>query len=393
MKRKHVFEVILALLRFAVFGENLSDEIKSIIGEEILSELYTFSDRQDLAHLVGFSLKKNGLLSKESDTFSSFEKKLAYALFRSERIEHQREKLCDTLEEFGIEHIALKGAVVRNFYPETWMRTSSDADVLIPEDRLDEATSLLIKKLQYTLKERGDHDVSFTAPGGENMELHFDLVGENLMPDAEKVLKRVWDMALSCEGKKFEKKLPSEFFLFYHIAHMAKHINNGGVGIRFFLDYDLLREKMVYDKDLYRKLLQHGRLETFEKEVFNLCEKWFHGGEGSEKAQLLEDLVFSVGIFGEQKQFIAVRRGNMGKIAYLKARIFASYETLCRMYPSLEGKKYLMPLYQIRRFFNHFRYAGFHKTINEAKKNLAMPSEEGEKMARLLKELDLRFYN
>ena len=393
MKREMIFDLLLSLLRYAVFGEPLTEEKRGQITEDNLSDLYAISDRQDLAHLVGYALKKNNLLSKESQSFDLFEKKIAYALFRTERIEYQRKRLCNTLEKAGIDHIPLKGAVVRNFYPETWMRTSSDADVLIPKDCLEQAVTLLEEGLGYVQKERGGHDVSFTAPSGENMELHFDLVGDHLMPEAGKVLNRVWEMAFPCDGKESEKELSLEFFLFYHIAHMAKHINNGGVGIRFFLDYDLLCEKMVFDQKLYQKLLQLGGLLTFEEVVSSLCKKWFHGGEETEKGKMLEDLVFSVGIFGEQRKFVAIRRGNMGKLAYLKARLFASYETLCKIYPNLEEKKYLMPFYQFRRFLDHFRYAGFHKTLNEAKENLAMPSQEGEKMAHLVKELDLKLYN
>ncbi len=393
MKRETIFETMLSLLRFAVFGEALPEKVRSLIDEEMLSSLYSVSNQQDLAHLVGFSLKKNGLLPKESSVFNLFEKRIVYALFRTERIQHQRQKLCQTLEEAGIDHIPLKGAVVRDFYPETWMRTSSDADVLIPRHCLQEAVKLLEQRLHYVIKERGGHDVSFTTPSGENMELHFDLVGDDLMPDAGKVLKRVWETAIPCVGKLHEKQMLSELFLFYHIAHMAKHINNGGIGIRFFLDYDLLFEKMIFDKKQYQKFLQQGGLETFERVVSDLSKKWFHDGAETRKANRLEELVFSVGIFGKQKQFVAVRRGDMGKVEYLKARVFVSYKTLCKTYPFLEGKKYLIPFYLVCRFINHFRYAGFRKTINEAKENFAMSSEEGEKMAKLLKELDLKFYN
>ncbi|MBR5295377.1 MAG: nucleotidyltransferase family protein [Clostridia bacterium] len=393
MEKKTCFDVILSCLRFAIWKEPISEEIRALISGDLFAEIYHLSEKQDLAHLVGFALKENGLLPKDHPLAPSFEKKIIYALFRTERIEHHRIKLCSALEQAGLEHIALKGAVVRNFYPETWMRTSSDADVLVREECLEQAIALLLDDLGYTLKERSDHDLSFTAPGGENMELHFDLVGENLMPDAEKILRRVWEMTLPCGDKAYEKKLSPEFFLFYHIAHMAKHINNGGIGIRFFLDYQLLRAKMKVDEKKYKELLGLSHLDTFERAASELCKLWFEKGEKTEKALLLQDFDFSAGIFGEQKNFVAVRRGEMGKLTYLKSRIFASYETLCRTYPNLEGKRYLIPYYQFRRLIDHFRYVGFHKTVSEAKQNLSMPSEDGEKMARLLKEMDLKFYN
>ncbi len=392
MNREMYFKVILSCLRFSVKKEPFSEEMRSFVTEDILSDLFTLSDRQDLAHLVGYALKKNALLPKDHTAAPLFEKKIVYALYRTERIEYQRRALCAVLEEEKIDHIPLKGALIRDFYPETWMRTSSDADVLIPKERLEEAAKLLCEKEHYTVKERGGHDISFTAPGGENMELHFDLVGEHLMPECSKILQRVWDMALSCEGKEYEKKMPVELFLFYHIAHMAKHIYNGGIGIRFFLDYYLIREKMAPEENLYKELLHRGGIDTFERTVSDLCKFWFEDGEETEKTKLLQDLVFSTGIFGEQKSFVAIRRGEKGIFSYFASRVFASYELLCQTYPSLEGKKYLLPFYQLRRVIDHFRYAGFKHTVNEAKENLTLSSDEGEKMVQLLKEMDLRFH-
>ena len=143
MNRKKIFGLLLSCVRFSVKGEPLPENTAQEITGESAEELYRISNAQDLAHLVSFALEENGLLLPGRDADGKFKKKLLAALYRSEVIEHERSSLCDLLEEAKIPHIPLKGAVIRDYYPETWMRTSADADILIPKNRLEDAISIL----------------------------------------------------------------------------------------------------------------------------------------------------------------------------------------------------------------------------------------------------------
>ncbi|MFX7845188.1 nucleotidyltransferase family protein, partial [Acinetobacter baumannii] len=73
-------------------------------------------------------------------------------------------------------------------------------------------------------------------PSGQHIELHFNLIEDHRIKGASAILNRVWDAAVPCGGWTYQYEMPDELFYFYHIAHMAKHVENGGCGIRPFLD-------------------------------------------------------------------------------------------------------------------------------------------------------------
>ena len=64
-----------------------------------------------------------------------------------------------------------KGAVFCKYYPEEWMRTSCDIDVLVRRDGLDGAVAWLTKRYGYVEKERATHDVSLYSMTGIHVEL------------------------------------------------------------------------------------------------------------------------------------------------------------------------------------------------------------------------------
>ena len=73
----------------------------------------------------------------------------------------------------------LKGSVLRASYPQDWMRTSCDIDILVHREDLERAVELLVEKKQYRREVTNLCDVSLYAPSGVHLELHYDLVLEN----------------------------------------------------------------------------------------------------------------------------------------------------------------------------------------------------------------------
>ena len=47
---------------------------------------------------------------------------------------------CNALEKAQIPFVPLKGSVIRKYYPEAWMRTSSDIDVLVHKEDVEKTT-------------------------------------------------------------------------------------------------------------------------------------------------------------------------------------------------------------------------------------------------------------
>ena len=150
-------------------------------------------------------------------------------------IEREQQTIYKLFEDNAIEFIPLKGAVIRQYYPEPYMRTSCDIDILVHEEDLERAKNALVSALNYKSSEKiSFHDISLFSLGGIHLELHYNL--KEKRQNLDELLGKVWDYAVNTkEGKYFKLQSP-EFYIFYHIAHMANHFLRGGCGIRTFID-------------------------------------------------------------------------------------------------------------------------------------------------------------
>ena len=65
-----------------------------------------------------------------ADIASALEQKQLAAVFRYEQ-QYEFQRICAVLEQAEVSYIPLKGLLLRNCYPEGWMRTSGDLDLLV----------------------------------------------------------------------------------------------------------------------------------------------------------------------------------------------------------------------------------------------------------------------
>lgn len=217
----------IALIRSAICGDLLSDEQKLLYNAEILLQIAKIAKKHDVLHLLVLGLKKNELLDKN---IKQFEMELFKTVYRYERLNYELKQVCKALEEAQIPFVPLKGSVIKMYYPEPWMRTSCDIDVLVHREDLENTISYLVSNHNYVEKERATHDVSLFTQTGIHVELHFDLVEEGRAKNAIDVLQAVWENATLHENSEYWYEMTDAYFYFYHIAHMSKHFENGGCG-------------------------------------------------------------------------------------------------------------------------------------------------------------------
>ena len=357
-----------------------------------LGALYQLAKAHDLAHLVSFGLKKNALLKKEDPVSAKFEKKLLQAVYTTERIEYETSRATALLEEAGIDHIPLKGSVLRSLYPESWMRTSCDTDILIHPEDCEKAIALLCEKLSYQRQEDHTlHDYQLISPGGVHLELHYDLIEDDLFPDSAPILNGVWEDSVPSQGFSHKREMSPEFFLFYHVVHMAKHLLDGGCGIRPFLDLHIMKEKMPFGEERFSQMLKSSGLETFYQVATELSSAWFEGKEKSPLALQAEEYILRGGVYGSLENQSAVKagQGEKGGSSFLKMA-FLNRESLAVIYPILKKKPYLFPFYQVKRWFRIFNPQKRKKVQKIASSVSAVSDEKKDATARFLADLGLR---
>lgn len=359
---------IMDLIASEVCGMTI-DRSQYELTDEELAKLYKLSKSHDLAHLVGAALIKNNLI-EDGEIKAKFQKQMMLAVYRYEKINYELGRLRKVMNEAKIPFISLKGSVLRKYYPEPWMRTSCDIDVLVHEEAVDQAAQSIVEKLGYTYEKKQYHDISLMSDGGVHLELHHSIKENKANIDA--LLSDCWDYATVLDG--YECEFTNEFFFFHQIAHASYHFLHGGCGVRPILDLYLLQRKMPFDSTVLDEMLERSGIKKFFEVAKALSEVWFGSDEHTDVTRRMEDYLLRGGVYGSTQNSMAVgQQKEKGRLGYIINRIWLPYELLCITYPRLKGRKYLQLFYEIKRWLRIFNpEARTHKKRDlDAIKNLS----------------------
>ena len=380
------YSLFFSLLRIAVCGATVTEEVSNACTPENLQAVYALAMRHDLAHLVGQAISK--LQLPKSQVAAQCKQAAMQAFGRYMQLNFEFERTCKALEQAQIPFIPLKGSVIRQDYPEPWMRTSCDMDILVKEEMLENAVAALANSLNYTVGEKSDHDIVLNA-NGAYLELHYDTIQQRYQTSNDrKVLSRIWEAATPVKPGSYHYVLSDDMFYFYHIAHMVKHFKNGGCGVRAFLDLWILDRK-EHDAVARQALLEEGGLLQFAQGARQLAEYWFSGTTPSEMTRAVSDYILRAGVYGDNQNRAAVGQAKMGgKLRYLLLRrVFMPYDYLKAEYPVLQKHKWLTPFYQVVRWVRMLRQGRLSRTAAEWKANTQVDKDSVGSVAEILKHM------
>ena len=379
-------DILFALLRHAVCGQELDEETKKACTPENLEAVYTLAKKHDLAHLVAFAVE--GLDVPACEVLTKLKNVKMRAIYRYARMDLEFERLCQTLEDVQIPFIPLKGSVLRQYYPQPWMRTSCDIDVLVQPENLHRAVMLLEEKLCYRRHGKGPHDISMMSAGGIHVELHYDLIEEADSSQARKILENIWEQCSPKAEFACYYQMPWELFYFYHVAHMAKHFLHGGCGIRPFLDIWVMENRVKHDGSQRYNLLRQGGLLAFAHGSEKLAACWFGDASWDVDTEQFAAGVLCGGTYGTVSNRLSIERASGKKEKLPLHRFLIPYEDLKYYYPILEKKRWLTPICQILRWFRLL--ASIKKRAgNRLRGNHVLFQQEGN-MQQLLRYLELQ---
>ena len=348
--------------------------------------IYSLSKEHDLAHMVGYAAKNLGL-NLDEDLQKSFEKAMNVAAFRYAKSSYELESLSYTLNEAEICFMPLKGSVLNAYYPEPWLRTSCDIDVLVKREDLEKAKEVLTNELGYKFEYGTTHDASMVSPSGVHVELHFDL-NEEEFKESE-LLTNVWQESELEKANDYEYKMTNELFVFYHIYHMAKHVKVGGCGIKPLVDLIVIKNKMGYDEEKVLKMLANDGLADFYRATLDLADAWFEGKEYTPLTKSMQEYILSGGAYGTFEHNVAVAQAKQGKLARLLRRIFMPYNKLIIRYPSLKKCPPLYPIYLVIRWLRIIFKGDGKRALNEIKANQKISQNEINDVKSLMQNLGI----
>ncbi len=383
---ENITKLLFALLRSVVNGDKLSEQEKSLYTDEMLPKLIEISKKHDVAHLTAQGLVSNSLLKNNNGANNEILK----AVYRYEQINYEYENLCKALETAEIPFMPLKGSILRSYYPEPWMRTSCDIDVLVHPKDTEKAVEYLVDNLGYVESGKCSHDVSLFTQSEMHIELHYDLLEGGIANKSSEVLEKVWDTATLRNGYSYFYEMPDEMFYFYHIAHMAKHFENGGCGIRPFIDLWILDNIPNSEKCKRDLLLEQGELLKFSSAMRELGKVWFGNAEHSALTKQTESYILGGGVYGTAENRIAVQQQQRGgKLKYALSKIFIPYDNIKFHYPILQKHRWLTPVMEVRRWFKLVFCGHAKRSVRELKQNNNISNTEAENIRVFLNNIGL----
>lgn len=380
-------KLFFALIRSAIGENDLTASEKSVYSAEVLSEIWTLAKQHDLLNLAALGLKKSNLIGENSQQLDAQIYKAAY---RCEQQAYELNRLVSAFESAQIPFIPLKGSVLRNYYPESWMRTSCDVDVLIHITDVEKAKSLLVNSCGYEYKHTSSHDLSFYSSNKTHLELHYDLLEDERVNNSSHFLKNVWEAANLSENSNFKYEMTDEMFYLYHIAHMAKHFMNGGCGIRPFIDLWILNHRVKFDSTKRSDLLEKSELSIFEKQVSLLSEIWFGNAEHTPISEKMEEYILTGGVYGCSDNRISVQQQKQGgRLKYAVSKIFIPYDVIKFYYPVLQKHRWLTPVMEVRRWGRIIFCGHAKRTYGELVYNNSISSDSAKNTKRFLQDIGL----
>ena len=149
------------------------------------------------------------------------------------------------------------------------------------------------------MAERLAKNAGFCFGVNRAVQMVYDLVEEGRANNAIQVLCTVWENVTLHEGAGYWYEMSDAFYYFYHIAHMAKHFENGGCGIRPFIDLWILDHMEGVDQMKRDELLEKGDLLKFAQRARTLSEVWFDAKEADKIIVLENGSIADIGTHDE----------------------------------------------------------------------------------------------
>ena len=317
----------------------------------------------------------------------------------------QRHALAQTmsqqLDEAGINHILMKGYVLRDCYPVPELRTFTDIDLVIrPEDR-QKAHELMLS-LGFAVKNDWEPVYSYHR-GNEYYEFHTQIMEIDVSDKADYrgYFAPCWAHAKPVTAHSY--RFTPEFHFLYMLTHIAKHIHGAGAGVRMYLDVAAFVRchGSHLDWSWMEAQLKQLQLYDFARVVLSAAEQWF--GIGSPlvfqpiSGETLADFTaftLEAGVFGHHNRDGALAKmkhqtqSDSGSRAKLLLRMaFPKAETIQSRYTYIQHKPWLLPVDWIHRLFKTSTET--HQHLQTARQIIHADSEEVNRLKKLTKDIGL----
>ncbi len=328
----------------------------------------------------------------DAEIYSNFRQQLGYTIQNYEIKQNIIFDVKKILNESSINHIFVKGAVIKDLYPVPEFRTSGDIDVIVEKENFDSVKKILCKNTGYNLISENADTLIFEN-GDINIEIH-----NNADVDSD-YFENIFSLCTKKDGCTYI--LDDITHLLYIVCHMSKHLNYRGAGIRMLMDIDVaVRNIKNFNQDDFIALCNRAGRQKSAQVLLSLAAFWFDTPINpyfnfNNELKLLENLekiIIEGGSFGYKINSVPVsyvkdieyKNGKMpllSKIKIILKMAFPGSEYLQKCYPYAKKHKWLYPVACLNRLWD-----GLFKK-REHTKNVISQISSGSDVSKIQQEL------
>lgn len=362
------------------------------------NKLFKFAKSHSLESFLYYGLIKNEFFSKEENyefckiVTQSYKDLILKTAVQSAEIE----EIIKSLEKNNINHMPLKGYIMKNLYPHYELRTMADFDCLFSKKEAKKVKNIM-QSLGYEVEHfnKGNHDVYFKKPF-MNVEMHRELVNDSYK--ISKYYKNIWQNLNLVSGSKYQYEMSKEDFFIFMIVHSAKHFTNGGTGVRSFIDIYLYINAYPNMNWTYINIeLNNMGLLKFSETSIALSNYWFGDGEITVLLNDFQNSIFTSGVYGTIQNSVtinmfmnekAINNLENSKIKYVIRRIFPSFQFMKGRNTILNKMPILLPWFYFTRLLDGL----FHMKRSKLEMHNVnvVTKEECDKLSNLHEDLNVK---
>lgn len=346
MKEQKLLEIIKSIL-------NRQQSCACHMAPEDWKPVMVLAGRHKLSHLLGFALE---LFPKEelpdAAVCAEIRKNMLSTAMVSNNQLYAAQQIQQCFEEKGIFNLLLKGISTRELYPDPDMRTMNDVDILCKPSQQNQIRKIM-EQLGFTNFQEGRLHDCYDRPPFVHVEMHRQMVAAR--SPFSGYYQSIWKRCVPKTGCKYTCELSVTDGFVYNLVHLAEHLEEGGIGIRFLVDVYIFDCCEEVDRDSLKAELEKIGLYRLYQNVSCLAKLWFAPMKpqlSEEQAALmkrLEEFVLEGRLFGKPGDGNALAVQKEGRIGFFLKSCFPGYKEMCSMYSWLGKWPILLPWAWLRR--------------------------------------------
>lgn len=311
------------------------------------------------------------------------------------------EQLIKKLTENNIDHMLMKGYILRNYYPDKESRTFGDIDFLIKEEDREKSHEIILG-LGYEYHK--DHFIKQVYTYSKNnvvLEVHTDIIYNSSFLDYDYrgyFREKVKNKQL-IKGCTYELKKEDHFL--YIMVHLASHFYNAGIGVRMLLDIAVFLNKFAKEMDMYyiNNELKKIKLSKFSNTIYYICNKYFDVAIECQpiietEIKYIMNYILGHGTFGFMNKDIFdinYHKEHKGFISVFRERFFPKYEIMKQRNNWFKnGKKFMLPYAWIRRWFEFILFKNKRSQLHRKLNAIFIKGNDSDKHNKILEMIGLK---